>query len=126
MEEKGGVVVADVYATAFGGSIDISRPFEGLAERYVGNPLLSYGIGEYIELYKQMIKDFHVDGIVFHSNRSCRMASMGQYEVKQGIYNDLGIPGVVFETDFVDPRSYSDEQVKDTLDSFFEILETRK
>ncbi|MDY6854617.1 MAG: 2-hydroxyacyl-CoA dehydratase family protein [Thermodesulfobacteriota bacterium] len=126
MEEKGGVVVADVYATAFGGSIDVSRPFEGLAERYVGNPLLSFGIGEYIELYKRIIKDFHVDGIIFHSNRSCRMASMGQYEVKQGIYNDLGVPGVVFETDFVDPRSYSDEQVKDTLDSFFEILETRK
>ena len=126
LEERGGVVVGDVYATAFGGSIDISRPFEGLAERYVGNPLLSFGVQEQTELYKQMIQDYHVDGIIFHSNRSCRMASMGQYDVKQGIYEDLGIPGAVFESDFVDPRTYSDEQVKDTLDSFFEIMESKK
>lgn len=125
IEEKGGVVVADVYATTFGGRVDISRPFEGLAERYVGNPLLSYGVQQKTELYKQMIKEYHVDGVIFHSNRSCRMASMGQYDVKQGIYEDLGIPGAIFESDFVDPRSYSDEQVKDTLDSFFEILESR-
>ncbi|OIP32137.1 MAG: hypothetical protein COW04_03075 [Deltaproteobacteria bacterium CG12_big_fil_rev_8_21_14_0_65_43_10] len=125
IEEKGGVVVADVYATTFGGRVDISRPFEGLAERYVGNPLLSYGVQQKTELYKQMIKEYHVDGVVFHSNRSCRMASMGQYDVKQGIYEDLGIPGAIFESDFVDPRSYSDEQVKDVLDSFFEILESR-
>jgi len=72
-----------------------------------------------------MIKEYHVDGVIFHSNRSCRMASMGQYDVKQGIYEDLGIPGAIFESDFVDPRSYSDEQVKDVLDSFFEILESR-
>jgi len=126
MEEKGGVVVGDVYATAFGGSIDISRPFEGLAERYVGNPLLSYGVNEQINLYKQIIKDFSIDGIVFHSNRSCRMASMGQYDIKQGIFEDLGIPGAIFESDFVDPRSYSDEYVKDILDAFFEILESKK
>jgi benzoyl-CoA reductase/2-hydroxyglutaryl-CoA dehydratase subunit BcrC/BadD/HgdB len=125
IEEKGGVVVADVYATTFGGRVDISRPFEGLAERYVGNPLLSYGVQQKTELYKQMIKEYHVDGVVFHSNRSCRMASMGQYDVKQGIYEDIGIPGAIFESDFVDPRSYSDEQVKDVLDSFFEILESR-
>jgi len=126
MEEKGGVVVADVYATAFGGRIDISRPFEGLAERYVANPILTSGVPELIELYKQLVKDYSVDGVVFHSNRSCRMASMGQYDIKQGIYEDLGVPGAIFESDFVDPRSYSDEQVKDTLDSFFEILESRE
>ena len=125
IEEKGGVVVADVYATTFGGRVDISRPFQGLAERYVGNPLLSYGVQQKTELYKQMIKEYQVDGVIFHSNRSCRMASMGQYDVKQGIYDDLGVPGAIFESDFVDPRSYSDEQVKDTLDSFFEILESR-
>ncbi|MDY7033854.1 MAG: 2-hydroxyacyl-CoA dehydratase family protein [Thermodesulfobacteriota bacterium] len=126
LEEKGGVIVADVYATAFGGRIDVSRPFEGLAERYVGNPLLWFGVKELTELYKRLIQEYHVDGMIFHSNRSCRMASMGQYDVKQGIYEDLGIPGAIFETDFVDPRTYSDEQVKDTLDSFFEILEAKK
>ncbi|MEW6616436.1 MAG: 2-hydroxyacyl-CoA dehydratase family protein [Thermodesulfobacteriota bacterium] len=125
IEGKGGVVVADVYATTFGGRIDIDRPFEGLAERYVGNPLLSYSVQQTTELYKHMIKEYHVDGVVFHSNRSCRMASMGQYDVKQGIYEDLGVPGAIFESDFVDPRSYSDEQVKDVLDSLFEILESR-
>lgn len=126
MEKKGGVVVADVYATAFGGSIDISRPFEGLAERYVANPILTSGVPELTELYKQLVREYSVDGVVFHSNRSCRMASMGQYDIKQGIYDDLGVPGAIFESDFVDPRSYSDEQVKDTLDSFFEILESRE
>jgi len=126
MEEKGGVVVADVYATAFGGRIDISRPFEGLAERYVANPILTSGVPNLTELYKRLVKEFSVDGVVFHSNRSCRMASMGQYDIKQGIFDDLGVPGAIFETDFIDPRTYSDEQVKDTLDSLFEILEARK
>lgn len=126
LEEKGGVLVADVYATAFGGRIDIERPFEGLAERYVGNPLLSYSATEYGDMYKQIIKDYQVDGIIFHSNRSCRMASMGQYELKQRLYDELGVPGAIFESDFVDPRSYSDEHVKEVLDSFFEILESKK
>ena len=124
LEDRGGVIVSDVYATAFGGRIDISNPFVGLAERYVGNPLLSYGLGAMIELYKGLVKDFSVDGVIFHSNRSCRMASMSQYELKRGLTDDLGIPCALFESDFVDPRSYSDEYVKDVLDSFFEILES--
>jgi benzoyl-CoA reductase/2-hydroxyglutaryl-CoA dehydratase subunit BcrC/BadD/HgdB len=84
------------------------------------------GVQEMIELYKRLVEEFHVDGAVFNSNRSCRMASMGQYDMKQALYDDLGIPGAIFESDFVDPRAYSDEQVKDTIDALFEIMESRK
>jgi benzoyl-CoA reductase/2-hydroxyglutaryl-CoA dehydratase subunit BcrC/BadD/HgdB len=39
---------------------------------------------------------------------------------------DLGIPTLLVESDIEDPRYYSEAQMKNRIDAFFESLEHRK
>ncbi|MFH1625461.1 MAG: 2-hydroxyacyl-CoA dehydratase family protein [Pseudomonadota bacterium] len=125
MEEQGAICAIDIYALGFSGRLDSSNPFESLAYRYPGNRMMYGGVRDRIEIYKGLVKDYKIDGMVFHSNRICRYASMGQLDIKQAMLEEFGIPSMIFEGDMTDPRSYSDSQVKETIDSFLELLESR-
>ena len=126
MEAQGAICAIDIYAMAFSGRIDSSKPFESMANRYAGNRMFYGGVRNRIDIYRDLVKEYKIDGMVFHSNRICRYASMGQLDIKQTIFDEFGIPSMIFEGDMTDPRSYSDSQVKETIDSFLEILEWRK
>jgi len=38
----------------------------------------------------------------------------------------IGVPGVILEADHNDPRLYSLESIENQIDSFLELLESRK
>ncbi|MCP4708661.1 MAG: 2-hydroxyacyl-CoA dehydratase, partial [Planctomycetes bacterium] len=57
-----------------------------------------------------------------HSARSCKPYSVGQYDIKRKLYEELKIPAVIIDGDITDERAYSDEQTRTRLDAFFEIL----
>ncbi|MGB2884847.1 MAG: 2-hydroxyacyl-CoA dehydratase family protein, partial [Dehalococcoidia bacterium] len=78
------------------------------------------------ELYKKRIEKYHVDGIVFHSNRCCRCFSAEQPEIGQILREELKLPSMTFEADMVDPRVFDDAQVKARIETFIEMMEARK
>lgn len=72
-----------------------------------------------------MAEQFHLNGFVIHSNRSCRAYSLGQYELARRLEEKHGLPSVMIEADQSDTRSWSDEQVSTRIDAFMEVVASR-
>ena len=56
------------------------------------------------DLMVEMVRRFGVDGVVFHSNRSCKPYSLGQYELLERVTDRTGVPAVILEADMCDSR----------------------
>jgi benzoyl-CoA reductase/2-hydroxyglutaryl-CoA dehydratase subunit BcrC/BadD/HgdB len=117
--------VADMYGNAFSGRLDSSEPFGSLAERYLSFFMRSASLGK-AQIYKERVRRYHVDGMVFHANRCCRCFSAEQPELGRILREELDMPSMVFEADMVDPRVYDDAQIKARIEAFMEMLEARK
>jgi benzoyl-CoA reductase/2-hydroxyglutaryl-CoA dehydratase subunit BcrC/BadD/HgdB len=74
----------------------------------------------------EMVDKYDVDGIVMHSNRSCKPYSLGQYDIQRIVGEKKGIPTVMIEADMVDARSFSESQIETRIDAFIEVLKERK
>ena len=71
-----------------------------------------------------LIRKYDVDGLVMHSNRSCKPYSFGQYDLQKMVMERLGIPTLMIEADMVDARSFSESQIETRIDAFMEKLKT--
>lgn len=125
-QERGAVIVVDLYGESFSATMSASDPFLALAEKYLLKSQVTWGHKTYVETFKRLIKDYHVDGAIWHANRSCRFHSPRQQAVKRALQAELDIPSLIFEADMTDPRQYADARVKASIDSFLEMLEARK
>jgi benzoyl-CoA reductase/2-hydroxyglutaryl-CoA dehydratase subunit BcrC/BadD/HgdB len=74
----------------------------------------------------QMIDKYEVDGLVMHSNRSCKPYSLGQYDIQKIIQKKRSIPTLLIEADMVDERSFSESQIETRIDAFMEVLKNKK
>ncbi|MFP4500667.1 MAG: 2-hydroxyacyl-CoA dehydratase subunit D [Candidatus Hydrogenedentota bacterium] len=74
---------------------------------------------------KRMVDQFNLDGLVMHSNRSCRAYSFGQYELAKRLDEKFGIPSLIIEADQSDTRVWSDEQAATRIDAFMETIAAR-
>lgn len=70
-----------------------------------------------------LARKFRVDGVVFHSNRSCKPYSFGQYDMRRAAVEKAGIPGLVLEADMCDTRAYSEAQLSTRIQAFMESLQ---
>jgi bcr-type benzoyl-CoA reductase subunit B len=122
----GACLVADTYTNAwvFEG-MDTLDPLDGLARAYTAI-YLNISLDLMVERILDLIHRFGVDGLIIHSNRSCKPYSLGQYDMQRLIYRRTGIPSLVIEADMTDARSYSDAQVKTRIEAFMETLEHRQ
>jgi len=127
LEDLGAVVVTDLYSENWTGLMDTSLdPLMSLTNRYLPDHTTALSIEAKIDRYKRKIEEYHVDGIIFHFNRSCRWLSLGQLDVIKSLKEEVGIPVMFFESDHNDPRGYSDSEIKLRLDSFINLLEARR
>jgi benzoyl-CoA reductase/2-hydroxyglutaryl-CoA dehydratase subunit BcrC/BadD/HgdB len=119
--ERKACLVADTYTNAWTALLDVSKrdPIRALAETYTGIHL-NLGIDLVAERINGLIDTFDVDGVVIHSNRSCKPYSFGQYEIQRLI----DVPSVVIEADMTDSRVFSESQVENRLEAFIETLQT--
>ena len=73
-----------------------------------------------------MVDKYGVDGIVMHSNRSCKPYSLGQYDIAKIVERERKIPSLIIEADMVDERSFSESQVATRIDAFMEMIKAAK
>ena len=73
----------------------------------------------------QMIKKYDVDGLVIHSNRSCKPYSFGQYDIQKMVMKEFGIPSLIIEADQVDERNFSESQIETRIDAFMETIKAK-
>jgi benzoyl-CoA reductase/2-hydroxyglutaryl-CoA dehydratase subunit BcrC/BadD/HgdB len=69
------------------------------------------------------IKDFGIDGIIFHDAKTCPNNSNSRYCMPQRMSGRLGIPSLVINGDLNDLRCYSEEQTKTNIEAFIEQLD---
>ncbi|MCX6157902.1 MAG: benzoyl-CoA reductase subunit B [Ignavibacteriota bacterium] len=128
--DHGAVIVSSSY-TKVGGVYDTGfrhdpeRPLETLGE-YCMHCYTNLNLPQRIELLSKSIKDYHADGILVNSIKSCNSFSAGQLIMMREIEEKLEIPVGFIESDLVDPRYFSYSNIKNRLDSFFQMLNQRK
>lgn len=127
--DMGAVFVASSY-TKVGGLYD--QGFRHSPEDALGS-LAEYCLGCYtnrnlpqrVDLLENWITDYHANGFLVNSIKSCNSFSAGQLVIMRELERRLEIPVGFIETDLVDPRYYSFSNIKNRLDSFFQMLEQR-
>ena len=121
-------LVADTYTSAWCGAIkytDENNFLDSMAEAYT-MIYLNIGVDQMAEQVLDMIKFYDANGLVMHSNRSCKPYSFGQMDIMRIVREKTNIPVLMIEADMVDPRSFSQSQVETRIDAFMEIIKHRE
>ena len=117
-------LVADTYTTAWCGSMKYIREndfLDTMAEGY-SRIYLNIGVDQMADQVIAMAEKYAVDGVVMHSNRSCKPYSFGQYDIQRIVAEKMGIPTLMIEADMVDERNFSEGQVETRIEAFIEVL----
>jgi benzoyl-CoA reductase/2-hydroxyglutaryl-CoA dehydratase subunit BcrC/BadD/HgdB len=72
---------------------------------------------------ERMVRQFAVDGVVFHDARTCPNNSNSRYGLPQRLRKAIGVPVLVLDGDLNDLRCFSDEQARTNIEGFVEQLE---
>jgi benzoyl-CoA reductase subunit B len=127
--DEGAVVVASSY-TKVGGVYDLGfrhdpdNPLESLADYCLGC-YTNLSLPARIKMLTNYIEDYQADGLLVNSVKSCNSFSAGQLLMLREIEKRTGKPGAFIETDLVDPRYFSAANVKNRLESYFQMLEQK-
>ncbi|MBI4964422.1 MAG: 2-hydroxyacyl-CoA dehydratase [Desulfomonile tiedjei] len=124
LAERGVNVVISNYTYGWGELaplMDPLRPIESMARVYL-MPYLNRSVQYKLQSMKNMVKDFDLDGVILHSDRSCKPYSIGQIDQRNELVNGLGIPAMLLEADHNDSRVFSEQQTKNRLEAFVEML----
>ena len=120
----GACLVADTYTSAWSGMmayVDEENLMDSFAETYT-RIYLNIGVDQMAENVLKMIEKYGVDGVVMHSNRSCKPYSLGQYDTQKIVQERAGVPTLMIEADIVDERSFSESQIETRIDAFMEVI----
>jgi bcr-type benzoyl-CoA reductase subunit B len=117
-------LVGDTYTSAWSGVMDLideNNFIETGAVAY-SSVYINVSLDQMFETLKKLIQKYDVDGLVMHSNRSCKPYSLGQYDLQKMVMKKLKIPTLMLEADMVDERSFSESQIETRIDAFMETL----
>lgn len=114
--------------------VDLSDPLRALAEKYLwgwdiggsdGSLVRcgSYTAGNHIV---ELAKEYKVDGVIANCVISCRAVSIGHKHTARYLRDTIGLPVLYFESDMSDPRSYSKVGMREKVDGFVHLLESKK
>ena len=98
---------------------------DGMAKAYSSN-YVNRNIDFCVDNISDIVKDFDLDGIVYHSNRSCKLMDFRQFEIQRKVSERTGIPSVIFDGDQTDPRAFSLAQYETRVHALIEMMEQKK
>lgn len=115
-------VVGSNYFTAFE---KVYSNLDEMAEAYA-TMTNCVNLEREIAMREEIIKTNHVDGMLVHLNRSCKMWNGFLYEIVRRVQKDTGIPATFFDGDQADPRSFSEAQYETRVQGLYEVMKARK
>ena len=128
--DDGALVVASSY-TKVGGTYDqgfrhdAEHPLETLADYCLGC-YTNRSLPQRIDLLEKYMNEYQADGLLINSIKSCNSFSAGQLMIMREIEKRTGKPGAFIETDLVDPRYFSAANVKNRLESYFQMIDQKR
>jgi benzoyl-CoA reductase subunit B len=70
--------------------------------------------------------EYEADGLLINSIKSCNSFSAGQLVLMREVEKITGKPSAFIETDLVDPRYFSAANVKNRLESYFQMIDQKR
>jgi benzoyl-CoA reductase subunit B len=128
--EEGAVVVASSYTKVggvydFGFRHDPDHPLESLADYCLG-VYTNLSLPERVDMLVTYVEEYQADGLLINSIKSCNSFSAGQLLIMREVEKRTGKPAAFIETDLVDPRYFSPANVKNRLESYFQMIEQKR
>jgi benzoyl-CoA reductase subunit B len=105
--------------------IDEDDPILGMAQHYLLCPS-NHSARIMGELLVEECRDYGIDGVVFHSTRTCRSFTNGQSIMSRMVQRELGIPTMFFEGDVADASFYKDEMLEGRLEAMLEAVDMHR
>jgi benzoyl-CoA reductase/2-hydroxyglutaryl-CoA dehydratase subunit BcrC/BadD/HgdB len=122
LKSRGINMVTTIYADAFG---FIYKDFDDMCRVYAKVPN-SINLELARDKRVKLCKENHVEGLLVHTNRSCKLWSGFMYEMSRQIGKECDIPVVSFDGDQADPRNFSEAQYETRVQGLTEIMEQKK
>ena len=128
--DEGAVCVASTYTKVggvydFGFRHDPENPLETLADYCMGC-YTNLNLPSRIDMLARYIEEYEADGFIINSVKSCNSFSAGQLLMLREVEKRTGKPGGFVESDLVDPRYFSPSNIKNRLESYFQMLEQKR
>jgi benzoyl-CoA reductase subunit B len=128
--DEGAVAVASTYSKV-GGTYDLgfrhdpADPIGTMAD-YCSGCYTNLSLPERVAMLARYAREYRADGFLIHSVKSCNSFSAGQLTILREVEKRTGIPGGFLESDLVDPRYFSPANLKNRLESYFQMLDARR
>ncbi len=129
--DEGAVVVASTY-TKVGGVYDYDgfrhdpeRPLESLADYCLGC-YTNRNLPTRVDMIESYMNACQADGFLVNSIKSCNSFAAGQLMIMREVEKRTGKPAAFIETDLVDPRYFSPANVKNRLESYFQMIDQKR
>ncbi len=119
-------LVADTYTSSWCSSLnymDEGDFLNSMAEAYT-RVFINIGTDQMADIVIDMCDHYQVDGLVIHSNRSCKPYSLGQYDIQRIVREKRGLPSLIIEADMTDSRNFSESQIETRIDAFMELIDS--
>ena len=122
-KEYQAVIVVDELNDVTWEPIDPQDPYRGFARRAISIPF-NGEINRRIQLLRKLAKDYRVHGAINPCHWGCRQGTGARGLISEGL-NAVGVPVLNLEVDCVDPRNFSEGQLRTRIEAFMEMLESR-
>ena len=118
------VAVASTYSTVgglweFGFVHDPDHPMESIARHLLQWNLTNRNFLQRYDQIERYLNEWNAQALVIHSVKSCRLFSAGQGDMRE-CFTKRGVPTLLVESDLEDPRYFSEAQMRNRIDAFFE------
>ena len=123
-KEYQAVIVSDELNDITWDPIDPENPFTGLARRAISIPF-NGNVHRRIRHLQKLAEDYRLDGAINPCHWGCRQGTGARGLISEGL-KAVGVPVLNLEVDCVDPRNFSEGQLRTRLEAFMEMLEGRK
>jgi len=128
-QEYGAVSVVEPLFTRWAeGRLDPAHPLESVAKKA---DLIPERRSMYGPLDERVLKDivdcaqqYQVDGAIYWAFMGCRH-TCATVRLFKDILNEIDVPMLTLDCDIVDPTINSEEEIREKLEQFFELLEDR-
>ena len=97
-------------------------PYEAIVQFLHGS--FTQPLGGRIAIVLDMCRQLGVDGVLYHYHLGCRYVVGDALIMRDAIRKELGLPVLMVEWDYFDPRPYNHEQYQAKLETFRSMLET--
>lgn len=126
LSDLGAILVGATYFYHWVRDIDPDDPLRSMARAYSTAITMNQSVAHKIEKIGMLLKLYQADGLIIHSNRSCKADSLGSLDLQRVVESRFGVPVLMIEGDHTDARAVSDAALQTRMEAFIEGLEQRK